>query len=267
MSIQDCFANAQTDEDDYSWTHLVERDDARSALIRQLADRIVRARCARHHYDSWVEARDYGTKIFGKTRNGFAAAVIEAVGLPTEGIADDHIQGFVAEVLWRCLSEDHPHRFPPEWIDSGWNATDHGGDGLIIHRACDGTLSFRLWEMKKTSSTGSVSPTVARASQQLRERAPEYLARYQKVGEAQTTGDVRIFFSYLMDHWFDEAHSASVGVSIVAEHQPPPSPCFHQLPAAFPGLCHPSRLRGLLGCISDFKGFCGAVQREVWIAL
>jgi hypothetical protein len=192
---------------------------------------------------------------------------MEVLGLPDQPLPDDHLEGFVAETLWRCLSEDYQHRQPLEWINGNWNPTDPGGDGLIIHRSTRGELTFRLWEVKKTLATDGVLATVGRASRQLKERAPHYLARYMKVGEAQTTGEIRAFFGYLLDHWLDQAEAASAGVAIVTDSPTAPPDCFGQLPRQFPSLCNPSRLRGLLKSIPDFPQFCADVQEKVWIVL
>jgi hypothetical protein len=273
MSVQVFFQSQQTDEDSYSWTQLSADDTAagRESLTQALAVRIVSYRCPEHYVEAWTEAEACGTKIFGPVRTGFAQIIREVLGLPTHlpgrQPTDDHIQGFVAEALWRFLSEDHPHRHSVERIEWGWIPTDPGGDGLIIHRATDGTLSFRLWEIKKTTASGGISPTIARASAQLRKRAPSYIARYMKVGQELTEGEVKDFYCYLLDHWYDANSCASAGVSLVAGNDPVPAPCFHQLPAEFPQLCEPSRLRGLLALIVDYPAFCQAVQERVWIAL
>lgn len=269
--LQVYFASSQTNEAEYSWTRLAQNSEAQGDLVRSLAYRIVGFRCPPHYKEAWAEAVENGSKLFGKTRTGFQAMIGSVLGLPDqnsgEGPSLDHIHGFVAEALWNFLSEDYTHRNPVERIEWGWDPTDPGGDGLIVHRNAEGHLSFRIWEIKKASGAHRIGPNVSQASQQLRDRAPSYLARWMKVGQEHLQGDLAVFYHYLVDHWYDAAPQASAGVALAASDGPVPDPCFHQLPEKLGEFRTPNRLRGLLMIVGDLPEFCQRIQEEIWTAL
>ena len=276
LELKGFFRSDQRDLDTYSWTHLTAGEDAdeTSELVDVLADRIMEVRCPGHHYAAWVDHRDNGIPLPAPVISALPFFIGKIFGTPGQEPLRDYLQGYVAEALWKFLSQEHGHRYPVVCIEWGWDPTDPGPDGLLVHRLDDDALGFRLWEVKKSTGASGIAPVIQAASSQVSERAGFYLARLSKAGpspvapEAQElTPELQELFDYLVEHWLNADPNAAAGVSIASSPQRIPDPCFHQLPQTLPDFETPSRLRGLWIVIPDFSSFCDSVRRVVWNGL
>ncbi len=269
MELKAFFESEQRDYDAYSWTHLTagdEEEEGPAAFAAELADRIMEDRCPSHHYEAWVDCRDNGTPLPESVARALQYSIGSVFGTPGDRAPDNQYQGYVAEALWRFLTAEHAHRYEVVYLEWGWDPTDSGPDGFIVHRL-DEDLGFRLWEVKKSTGADGIAPVIQKAVTQVSERAAFYLARLSKSGP--TGGDPRLqpLFDYLVEYWLRTDQRASAGVSIASSEQRIPDPCFHQLPQTLPAFANPSRLRGLWVAVPDFPALCASVRSAVWIGL
>jgi hypothetical protein len=273
--LSDFFELSETAADTHSWT-LVSTDPDFSSpedeLARVLADRIVEHQCrgSPHLYAAWRQRVDEGEPLSDSSRRALAEGFLRPVcGLPEEpeAVSQDHLEGFVGEMLWYFLHLE----VPPEEIirvePPGFASTDRGGDSLAIHRVQEGYLMFRLWEMKKCVGASTVSSAVNTAYNQLNALALEYLARYATVGQELPHEELADFYSRLVDLWIDARPEAAVGVSVATSHNHVPQRCFTTFGNHFPEFVDPLRLRGMLTAISDFSSFSRKVRDHVCGAL
>ncbi|MEV5749195.1 hypothetical protein AB0L00_15375 [Actinoallomurus sp. NPDC052308] len=108
-----------------------------------------------------------------------------AFGLPTYDTTAmekirNHLEGFVAELLWNRLIRDRTVTADGRTLvhaeEVKADPTGTGADGLVVYEVTDGTLVFQLWEIKKHAATTHISATIKRAADQLAEHGPRYLA-------------------------------------------------------------------------------------------
>ncbi|HYP74188.1 MAG TPA: hypothetical protein VEP72_08865, partial [Microbacterium sp.] len=141
----------------------------------------------------WRTRRDGGAAQVGGRLRAMQTFVNIAFGLPGQPKQVDHVQGHVAELLWdRVIRERRSCRDGREFLSSEPVKADPlepGGDGLVVYRAPDETLVFRLWEIKKHDSTSAVSKTISRAGRQLKTRGHEYLAKLAGPATLSAEGD------------------------------------------------------------------------------
>src|SRR4051794_23578950 len=77
-----------------------------------------------------------------------------------------------------------PHRTLHHIEKPSLLASEPGGDGLTIYRLEEnGSLIFRLWEVKKATGQGPLSRIITRACNQLAARGRQYLAKYASQAE------------------------------------------------------------------------------------
>lgn len=247
--------------------------DARAAAAWVLACAILRQRGgSSRFYDLWRTAALSASPLAGKDRCLAESVITPVFGLPGRNPdPQEQLQGFVTEWLWYCLATERTesHRLVEHIEPPSWNVTEQGGDGLVVHRAVTGgvggALSFRLWELKKHSSSAPISATVGRAYTQLEGRALTYLAKITGAS-AHKTGDIGDLLASLADRWLDADASAGVGVGVATTSQPP-TKCFTTMGRRFPFLSAAGQLEGLLAAIEDLPGFALDVRRFVWSAL
>jgi len=225
-------------------------------------------------YEVWRAAAVLATPLAGKDRLLAESVIAPVFGLPGRNPdPQEQLQGFVTEWLWYRLASEkaESHRFVEHIEPPSWSVTEQGGDGLVVHRAVagagggGGALSFRLWELKKHSSSASISATVGRAYAQLEGRALTYLAKITGAS-AYITGDIGDLLASLADRWLDADAAAGVGVGVATNSQPP-TKCFTTMGRRFPFLSAAGQLEGLLAAIEDLPGFALDVRRFVWSAL
>lgn len=244
-------------------------DDA-AALV---ADRLMRHRCggAQASYDLWRTRANGGPELSNRDRQRIEPFVGPTLGLPTdaEPKPETHIQAYVAEIVWHLLTDEEAsaERTLVRAEGPSLYVTDSGGDGLAVWRLLDGSLTFRLWEIKKHNSSAHVSGTVATAYSQLSTRATRYLAQYTALGR-HYDGALRALYEELVDSWVDAATVAGAGVAVsTSSADAPKRRCFSTMQDHFPDFVDPGQLEGMVVGIADFAAFADEVKRIVWSGL
>jgi hypothetical protein len=252
---------------------LPAQDREQAAQI--LADEAMRIRCGNSPaLTRWRARRDGGPQQSGTPAEAVKAYAHLGFGLPADPANDDHLQGLVAELLWNRLIQErlvcrdnrrlvHSHSVKPDPLEPG-------GDGLVIYEIADGTLVFRLWEIKKHNSQGNrVSATIGRASKQLASRGQEYLAKLagpETIDQAAPLGE---FYANIVELWLDRSNRAGVGVSIgtSTEHAPASARSFNSIATAFPTFTQDGQRESIVVAIPDFPQFAERVREIVWSGL
>ncbi|GAA2022044.1 hypothetical protein GCM10009779_02270 [Polymorphospora rubra] len=248
--------------------------DDRETAAQILADDAMKVACGKAPVLDWWRARrdggpsESGTRL--KTVRSFAGI---AFGSPESPPDRHHVQGHVAELLWHRIMQErsvcrdgrqlvraHPVKADP---------LEPGGDGLVVYKNDDSVLVFRLWEIKKHESKALVSATINRASNQLRNRGPEYLAKLVGPETLATDGPVGGLYADLVELWIDRSDRAGVGVSVgTSDHHAPRLPsAFKSIRTAFPEFSEASQTESIVVAIPDFPGFADRVKDIVWSGL
>ncbi|GAA1820217.1 hypothetical protein HC028_26630 [Planosporangium flavigriseum] len=247
---------------------------AREAAAQLLADDAMTIACGKSPVlDRWRARRDGGPPETGAKLEAVKTYVAIAFNLPGKPVNDDHVQGHVAELLWnrlihertvcrdgRKLVRAHPVKADP---------LEPGGDGLVVYQNEQGTLVFRLWEIKKHAAQQGVSATINRASKQLSSRGHEYLAKLagpETIIEDEPLGEL---YGNMVELWFDRSERAGVGVSVgtSAHHAPTRPQTFHSINKAFPEFARAGQTESVIVAIPDFPGFAERVKEIVWSGL
>jgi hypothetical protein len=251
---------------------LTGRRRGRAAWI--LADHAMQTRCGTAQaLASWRIRRDGGPPNTGNRKRAIEVFVRMGFGLPAAPAVPDHLQGHVAELLWHRLIQERTVctdgrelvQAPPLKADP----LESGGDGLVIYKISDGTLVFRLWEVKKhESSTSTVTATIGRASRQLKTRGEEYLAKLVSP-ETIRHGPVAELFQDIVELWLDGSDRGGVGVSVgtSATHVASAPVSFRAVRRAFPHYSQPGQAEGILVAVPDFPAFAERVREIVWNGL
>lgn len=275
MGLIDFFRSSETQTETHSWD-LVSHDPTIQpvdALTAALAERIMEHKCrgCPHHYQAWRTRVLGGSAVPASSRDALRAFIRPVFGLPEEpeSVAQDHMEGFVAQYLWYFLAMEMTSREAVERIEPpGFKATDPGGDGLVIHRVDEGYLMFRLWEIKKCVGEGSVSSTVGTAYRQLGAKATEYLARYTVIGqELDEKPELANFYGQLIELWVDARREAAAGICVATSQEKVPTRCFTTFGKRFPEFVEPVRLLGMLTAIEDLSCFTRRVRQYIWTGL
>jgi hypothetical protein len=185
--------------------------------------------------------------------------VSSAVGLPGAAAVPDHLQGFVAQLIWWSIAKEFRlandnNRRLVEIESPGFWVTEQGPDGLVIYeQGIDGTLCFRLWEIKKHDAKGPVTGTVARASDQLQ----------------RFTGSLGRIYAELVELWVNSSPRSGVGVSVTttASQAHRSTGPFGSLVSKFPSLGQGGQREGLLVQAPNFRWFSRKVQKVLWSGL
>lgn len=273
MKLSDFFQQKETAEATHDWT-LVNHDHSLAQLdylAEFLADKILRVHCdgSPHLYEAWKRSLTEGKPLSPTEHRALSKGFIEpAFGLPGQNFDTNHLQGFIAQYLWYFLIQEISVE-PIKRIERvGFAATDHGGDGMVVHQIAAGYLMFRLWEIKKCVGEAPVSSTINTAYGQLSSKAEKYLARLTTIGqELKEDSELAEFYSKLPEIWIEAGPEASIGVAVAVNANNVPAKCFTTLGDRFPKLLNPKRLRGILTAIEDFPSFCGKVQQAIWKGL
>lgn len=248
--------------------------DDRETVAQTLADDAMRVACGRAPALGWWRARRDGGPYNSPTRQSTVRSFASiAFGSPESPPDQHHLQGHVAELLWhrilqersvcrdgRQLVRAHPVKADP---------LEPGGDGLVIYENCASVLVFRLWEIKKHESQALVSATINRASKQLRDRGPEYLAKLTGPETLAADGPLGDLYADLVELWIDRSYRAGVGVSVgTSDHHAPQLPsAFKSIRTAFPEFSESSQTESIVVAIPDFPGFAERVKDIVWSGL
>ncbi|MFC0550507.1 hypothetical protein ACFFHJ_06385 [Planotetraspora thailandica] len=253
-------------------------DDLEKAA-QMIADEAMRIRCGSSPVLArWRERRDGegGSADTGDLdRQAIAVFVAPTFGLPDDDgdkAKADHIQGFVAELLWNRLIQDrtscHDGRTLVHTEEIKGDPTGTGGDGLVVYEIADGTLVFRLWEIKKHVSASPISATIKRATDQLAAHGARYLAMLTGPGTKQA-GSLGQLYGDLVNLWLAGSSRAGIGVSVAtsAEYAPNDHPFFANVAPVFPQFPAEGQREALMVAVSDFAAFAERVRKIVWTGL
>lgn len=268
MSFERFFHRDHHAEPEHTWD-VCSHNGPHGSLALEVAREAVRLRCTGVPglYDSWESQRDGTGHSLALAEVMLPAFLRASFGAPGSPPPDDHLQGAVGEMLWYLLVRDFVHEADVVYAaEPSVSPLDHGGDGFVVHRRPDGSLMFRLWEVKK-STGGSVSATVTRAYAQLDVRAPEYLARLIPPEQRHPDPEVRALVSRSILAWVKGDDEASAGVAVASSTADVPQRCFSTMPGRFDRMRTPNRLRGLLAGVGDLATFADQVRDEVWSGL
>ena len=211
--------------------------------------------------------------LSGSRQRAVATYVSIAFGRPDAPANEHHIQGHVAELLWNRLMQERTRcRDGRELVrvhSVKVDPLEPGGDGLVIYSNGSDTLVFRLWEIKKHDATGYLSATINRASSQLVDRGPEYIAKLagpETITDDQALGDL---YDNMVELWYDRSDRAGVGVSVGTSnhHAPKRATAFRSIRTRFPEFSEPAQTEGIVVAVPDFPGFVERVKEIVWSGL
>lgn len=249
---------------------------AREAAAQLIADDAMTVRCGRSPaLQRWRARRDGGQPETGSRRKAVEVFARIGFGLRDEPAPDDHLQGHVAELLWnrmlkeRIVCPDGRRFVHMESVKA--DITEPGADGLVVYQVEDGTLVFRLWEIKKHESPRTaVSDTIARASKQLSDRAEEYIGKLAGPGTLGHSGPLGDLYAELVELWLDHSERAGAGVSVGTSSKYAsdlPLTAFDSLAKKFPSFNARGQLEGVIVSIADFPAFAVRVREIVWSGL
>jgi hypothetical protein len=247
---------------------------AREAAAQLLADDAMKIACGNSPIlDRWRARRDGGPTETGASLAAVKTYVAIGFNLPGDPVNNDHVQGHVAELLWNRLLQErtvcrdgrqlvraHPVKADP---------LEPGGDGLVVYQDNQGTLVFRLWEIKKHDANQRVSATINRASKQLSSRGHEYLAKLAGPETITENGALGELYANMVELWFDRSERAGVGVSVgtSAHHAPTRPLAFRSITTAFPEFARAGQTESIVVAVPDFPGFADRVKEIVWSGL
>ena len=267
VAVSGCFTLGFVAHEDAWWFHAQINTKDLGQVARLVAVDIVRRLLepCPEAFDKW-EARCGG----GPAHDAGMKEVLEAYLLADFADAGNatRLQGAVVEHLWACLAAD---------LDGGWgrplhvehehfSVIDHGGDGLSIYDIDAPILGFRLWESKQHSSVAKpVGAVVAAASDQLKSKGPEYLARMSKPLQLNDDRRIRQLAGMIVKLWTIKDPVGGVGVSVGTEvDRALPQRPFRGLRKAFKHLPTPLHREGLIIKIPDLAGFASEVRDEIF---
>lgn len=245
--------------------------DAAAWLI---ADEMMRARCgaAQPTYELWRRRATGGPALTDVERQSVEPFVEASMGLPGDPRPrdPDHVEGAVAEYVWYLTARDRveAHRTLRRIEKPSLLASEPGGDGLTIYQLpADGSLTFRLWEVKKATGQGSLSRVVTRACNQIAERGRQYLAKYASQAAHLPDDELVDLYGNLGERWITWDSSAGAGVAISTSEPRAPDRAFSQMHRLLPNLCRGDQLEGLIAGIGDFSAFAVRVRDFLWSGL
>jgi hypothetical protein len=242
-------------------------DDVHTAA-RLIADTAMSYRCGpASALDLWRARAQGGPALTSKERQVVDAFIEDGFGLPGKPMPPVHLQGAVAEWLWYCLTlESAPaERKLVHLQGPSYSVTEPGGDGLAVWEITDGTLVFRLWEIKQHDTAAHLSRTVARACDQLSTSAMRYLAKFTSIGSTLYQGPLGELYAALPDLWADGDPRAGAGVALATSaSRAPRRRCFGTLTTKLPALAAGGRLEGLVVAVAQFPAFAELVQGCIW---
>lgn len=250
------------------------RNTAREEAAQLLADDSMVIACgAAPVLYRWRARRDGGPAHSGSHRQAVETYAGIAFGSPDDEKEADHVQGYVAELLWNRLVQERTRcRDGRQLVRSHSVKADPlepGGDGLVIYKDVQGRLVFRLWEIKKHSSVSALSATINRASKQMAERGHEYLAKMVGPETLDTSSGLANLYGDMVELWFDRSDRVGVGVSVGTsdKHLPKQPLSFGSIHHHFPAFVEPSQREGIVVAVPDFVGFADRVKEIVWSGL
>jgi hypothetical protein len=247
--------------------------DRLEAAAWLVAEEVMKLRCYRADliFDSWRAAATGRAIPDGGDPSLAEPFVRPSFGLPPDGGALDHAQGYVAEVVWRMLAQQDDHD-PREVIylarpDS--DVTSPGADGFVVYQlANQQDLIYRLWEIKKRDGGGGVSATIGRAYEQLDRQADRYLAKLTAQCEIDAGHEALAdLFANLVPTWKRADPPAGAGVAVASDAAGLPTTAFTTMHSHFPRLVAAEGIEGCLIGIGSLTTFALSVRRLLWSGL
>ncbi|NKZ08830.1 hypothetical protein [Actinomadura latina] len=284
MTMADLLAISQRPETagcSYMFGGLQATDDELQTAAEILADEAMRLRCGNSPVLAKWRARRNRAEVATNTddpeRREIEVFVAPVFGLPDGGKTElnkltDHIQGFVAELLWNRIIQDRVQCLDGRTLmhteEIKGDPTGTGGDGFVVYEIADGTLVFRLWEIKKHVSKSPISATIKRAADQLSEHGARYLAMLTGPG-SKHEGALGQLYGELVRLWLEASPRAGIGVSVAtsAAYAPDSHPTFTNVAPVFPQFPAEGQREALLVAVSDFAAFAERVRGIVWTGL
>lgn len=243
------------------------------AAAKVLALRAMKMRCGNSTaYQLWLKRLEGGPPLSGDERARVEPFVATVFGLPNKPLTADHVQGYVAELLWHTLAEERGSTCSGDGAlirleEPSFSVTEPGGDGLAVYELAEGDLVFRLWEVKKHASQSHISVTISTACEQLSANATKYLAKYCALSK-EYPSPLKELYGELVDLWVDADSRAGVGVSVATSAASAPQRrSFTQMGRRFPKLDGESQLEGMVVAIGSFPEFADKVKELVWSGL
>jgi hypothetical protein len=247
-----------------------ERLDAAAWLV---AKEIMGLRCgrARSIYEVWHATATRAGDGDGADPSLAAPFVEPTFGLPPDGGALDHAQGYVAEVTWRILAkeEDADDRSILHLERPDSDVTSPGADGFVIYRTHPAeALAFRLWEIKKREGSSPVAGSIRNAYQQLNLHAERYLAKLTGQSEVPDTDpELVALLADLVPAWKRGDSTAGAGVAVAANAAGLPDRAFTTMHNYFPGLLASGGIEGCLVGLGSLGEFSIFVRKLLWSGL
>lgn len=227
----------------------------------------LRCNQATHLFRLWAAAAREEPLPSGGDLTTLVPFVEPSFGLPPNGIASDHTQGYVAEVVWRMLAKERESSDRTLVYLARPDPDVHGpgADGFAIYRRGDDFI-YRLWEIKKREGSGGVPQTISRAYSQLAENAERYLAKLTAASDV-SDDDLTDTFAELVPSWKSAHPSAGAGVAVASNAAGLPNTAFSTMHSRFPALAPNDCLEGCLIGLGDFAEFASEVRRLLWSGL
>lgn len=236
-----------------------------------VASEIMKLRCGKAEaiYAAW--RRTATGEDAGDDTSVVAPFIDPTFGLPPNGRSLQHAQGYVAEITWRMLAEEHEseERRLEFLTYPDADVTSPGADGFAVYRLqSSGQLVFRLWEIKKKDGAGSVSSSIRNAYHQLDENAERYLAKLtSQSGNPGMDGELVNLFVSLVPAWKRSETIAGAGVAVAADADGLPGRAFTTMHKHFPDFVVDSRIEGCLVGLGSLSDFSLRVRGLLWTGL
>ncbi|GAA4102705.1 hypothetical protein [Nonomuraea soli] len=254
--------------------------EALETVTRLLAEEAMRLPCgASPALDKWRARRDgcAASESPELDRREIEVFIGPVFGLPTSTQEEldkitHHLQGFVAELLWNRIIQDQVQtpdgRILVHTEEIKGDPTGTGGDGFVVYAIDDGTLVFRLWEIKKHVSNSPIAAKIKGAAEQLSGHGARYLALLTGPG-TKHDGALGELYGHLVTLWLENSFRAGIGVSIATStaYAPTSHPAFDNVAAVFPQFPADGQREALMVAITDFAHFAEEVRKEVWRGL
>ena len=266
IKISDFFSISETVKATHSWTHNNQKPhkNKQAELVFVIADEIIRNRCikAAHLYEAWRNKRDKGVALDANSEEALLAFIKPIFG--TIKKPHPHSAAFISEFCFYLFLIENPKEEIRFIKRPSFQPTDHGADGFVIHQTGNGTLMFRLWEIKKKKE---ILEGIREGSKQLKTKGIEYLARILATEQEFSDEKISKFLSQLIDHWQNHTEQAAAGVCVSTAEIVTNDDCFDSFRDDFTEYHQPRRLRGMITSIDDFDEFTDLVRKEIWKGL
>ncbi len=146
--------------------------------------------------------------------------------------------------------------------------TSPGTDGFVIYSTPTNDLTFRLWEIKKRSGSGSASSSIRNGYVQLSLNAERYLAKI--TGQSEVPGaapELASLFAELVPAWKRADPAAGGGVALAADARDLPQRAFTTMHKHFPDLVAAGGIEGYLLGIGSLREFSLYIRTLLWNGL